>query len=136
MNESPRAAAALLRLCVQRLCEHLGDPKKNLDENIRIMAEKGLDSRVKKALDIVRVTGNRAVHPAHINSQADSGDDRTDSAALFRLVNIIADKMIGQEKDINEMYDELPRSVREGIARRDGKEPTTTNEEQGGSEPS
>ena len=62
VNSFPRGAAALLRLCVQKLCIHLGEKGKSIDEDIVSLVKKGLNPLVKRSLDIVRVIGNEAVH--------------------------------------------------------------------------
>ncbi|MEP7240630.1 MAG: DUF4145 domain-containing protein, partial [Devosia sp.] len=114
---SPRAAAALLRLCIQKLCAFLGEKGRNIDDDIASLVAKGLDPRVKKALDIVRVVGNEAVHPGTM----DLKDDRATAEELFRLVNLIAEIMISQPKHIAEMYATLPPAKLEAIERRDQK---------------
>ena len=76
-THSSRAAAALLRLALQMLLEHIGRSG-NLNTNIKNLVEEGLDSQIQQALDIVRVTGNHAVHPGEIVF-----DDTTDVQALF-----------------------------------------------------
>ena len=101
---SPRGAAALLRLCIQKICIFLKEPGKNLDDDIASLVKKGLDSRVQKALDIVRVIGNEAVHPGQI----DLRDDRGTATELFKLVNLIAEIMISQPNAIDAMYNALP----------------------------
>ena len=101
---SPRGAAALLRLAIQKLCSHLGERGKNVNEDIGKLVEKGLDSRVQRALDIVRVTGNEAVHPGQI----DLKDDVEMTQKLFGLVNMIADIMISQPKGLDKWYNSLP----------------------------
>ena len=59
LDLSPRGAAALLRLAIQKLCKELGQPGKNINDDIGALVAKGLDPDVQKALDIVRVIGTR-----------------------------------------------------------------------------
>lgn len=113
---SPRGAAALLRLAIQKLCRELGGKGKNIDEDIAAFVKGGLDTRIQRSLDIVRVIGNEAVHPGQI----DLRDDVATAEQLFALVNIIADALISQPKHIEEMYAGLPESKRAAIERRDG----------------
>ena len=115
-NLSPRGAAALLRLAIQKLCAHLGQPGKNINTDIKSLVEEGLPSRVQQALDSVRVIGNDAVHPGAI----DLKDDRETVNKLFKLVNFIANKMITEPKEIDELYGSLPQEKLDGINQRDG----------------
>jgi len=101
---SPRGAAALMRLVIQKLCAHLGEKGKNIDDDIACLVSKGLNPLVQKALDVVRVIGNEAVHPGTI----DLKDDSDTALRLFALVNAIADQMITHPKSVQEMYDLLP----------------------------
>ena len=115
-RESPRGAAALLRLAVENLCKSLVSPNKNLNDCIRELVRKGLDRGIQQALDTVRVVGNNAVHPGKI----DLRDDSKTVAALFRLVNFIAEQMVTGPKNRQEIYDALPADERSKIERRDG----------------
>jgi len=115
LNLSPRGAAALLRLCVQKLCIYLGKPGKNIDADIGSLVEDGLDVRVQQALDVVRVIGNEAVHPG----QMDLADDRDTASTLFDLLNRIAYDTITHPKKLAAIYGKLPASKREAIAKRD-----------------
>jgi hypothetical protein len=94
---------------------HLGEKGKNLDDDIASLVSKGLDPRVQKALDVVRVIGNNSVHPGQI----DLRDDRATAEKLFGLVNLIADIMITQPKHIDEMFQGLPEGARKAIEKRD-----------------
>ncbi len=114
---SPRGAAALLRLAIQKLCKELGGKGNKIDDDIAVLVSKGLDVRVQRSLDIVRVIGNEAVHPGLVDLRDDVGT----AEKLFSLVNIIADAMITQPKHIEEMYAGLPESKRAAIERRDGR---------------
>jgi hypothetical protein len=87
---SPRGAAALLRLAIQKLCKILGEKGKSIDDDIASLVKKGLDPRVQQALDVVRVIGNNAVHPGQI----DLRDDQSTAEKLFGLVNLIAEIML------------------------------------------
>lgn len=115
-ENSSRAAAALQRLCVEKLCLHvLGRERGNLNEMIGELVARGLDENVRKMLDIVRVVGNGAVHAATI----DLADDRDTVGTLFALVNEIAEEAISKPKRIEAMYASLPDKARAAIDRRD-----------------
>ena len=115
--KSPRGAAGLLRLCIQKLCKQLGQEGKSIDKDIGSLVAKGLDVRVQRALDTVRVIGNEAVHPGEM----DLRDDPETAEMLFTLVNAIADQMITQPKLRDALYEKLPKTKLEGIAARDAK---------------
>jgi Domain of unknown function (DUF4145) len=114
-TRSARGAAALLRLCIQKLCKGLGLSGKDLDKDIGSLVKRGLLPSVQKALDAVRVIGNNAVHPGQI----DLNDTPDMAAALFRLVNVIAEQMITAPKQVDELYAALPDNARQAIERRD-----------------
>ncbi|CAN7438134.1 DUF4145 domain-containing protein [Neorhizobium sp. LjRoot104] len=115
LHLSPRGAAALMRLAIQKLCKHLGQPGQNINADIKALVSAGLDVRVQKALDAVRVIGNSAVHPGSI----DISDDRPTAESLFRLINLIADKMISEPKHVDEVYAMLPPGALKQIEERD-----------------
>ncbi|GHO53748.1 DUF4145 domain-containing protein [Ktedonobacter robiniae] len=114
-SHSPRASAALLRLALQKLCIHLGQPGKNLHDDIRALVEAGLSPKVQQAFDIVRIAGNNAVHPGEI----DFNDDAKTVKTLFKLINFIVEEMITRPREIKKMYDTLPQTKRDEIEKRD-----------------
>ena len=63
----------------------------------------------------VRVIGNESVHPGTI----DLRDNRDIAVKLFELVNIIAQVMITNPKDIEGLFDSLPEEKKDAISRRD-----------------
>jgi hypothetical protein len=117
VDSSPRGAAALLRLCVQKLCKHLGEKGRNIDDDIASLVAKGLNPLVQKSLDIVRVIGNGAVHPGVL----DLRDDRSTAVLLFDLLNAITEQMITHPKTVSNMYGKLPEAKRKAIEARDSK---------------
>ena len=117
---SPKGACAILRLALQKLCNRLAnqDEKKKIDGAIKKLVENGLPQTLQKAMDTVRIVGDEAVHPGEINI-----DDNKDIAiAMFRLMNIIVEKVVVEPKEINELYQLMPEVKLKGIENRDKKE--------------
>lgn len=114
-NKSPRAACALLRLAVERLCNELGETGK-IDSMIGNLVKKGLPSLIQKALDVVRVIGNKAVHPGQI---AFDVDDKSTAETLMKLLNIITERLITEPKEIDDIFNALPQSTKDAIEKRD-----------------
>ena len=115
-NKSPRAACALLRLAIDRLCNELGETDRDINKNIGALVAKGLPQSVQKALDIVRVVGNKAVHPGQIVFDV---DDNATATMLMHLLNMIVTRMITEPNEIDSLYQGLPESVKDSIEKRD-----------------
>jgi biotin operon repressor len=117
LKKSPRGACALLRLALQKLMVQLGKSGKNLNDDIAKLVKEGLPQKIQRALDIVRVIGNNAVHPGQI----DIRDDENTGYKLFELINLIAESMITRAKEIDKLYNSLPEDQRKAIEERDKK---------------
>lgn len=117
-NSSAKGAAALLRLCIQKLAVHLGGSGKNINSDIKALVSNGLPVKIQQALDYVRVVGNNAVHPGEINLE-----DNPDTVhALFGLINLIVENQISQPKQVSELFNSLPQGAQEAVAKRDGQQ--------------
>lgn len=113
-SRSPRGAAALLRLAIQKLCMQLGGGGENLSADIGSLVKRGLPELIQQSLDVVRVTGNNAVHPGQIET-----DDPQVAETLFELTNIIVEQMIAVPERIKHLYDALPEVDKARIEKRD-----------------
>jgi Domain of unknown function (DUF4145) len=114
-NRSPKGTVALLRLAVQKLCVHLGQPGKNINDDVGAIVKEGLFPLIQQDMDTVRITGNEAVHPGEINID----DERDLALELFHFVNLIAEHTITTPKRVKEMYDRLPQAKRDAVDKRD-----------------
>lgn len=112
---SAKASAALLRLAIQHLCIELGEKGKNINDDIKSLVEKGLNPEIQQALDIIRVTGNNAVHPGTMDLE----DNEENAGSLFELLNFIVSQMISNPKKIKEMFESLPVGAKNAIKTRD-----------------
>ena len=113
--QSPRGAAALLRLGIQKLVIELGEDGDNLNGAIGNLVKKGLSERIQKSLDLVRVIGNNAVHPGQIVIE----DNIEVAMSLFKITKLIVDGIITKPKEIDELYNNLPEGVKNQITKRD-----------------
>lgn len=119
-SDSPRGAAALLRLAIQKLCPILGSTKSDINASIgELVAAGKITPMIQQALDSVRVIGNEAVHPGTV----DLNDSPEVARALFNLVNFIIEKAITEPKQIDALYQSLPANKLAGIVQRDAPKP-------------
>jgi len=109
MNTSPRAASGLLRSCIRKLCIHLGEKGKTMDNDIDALLMKGLNPKIIKSLDKVRVTGKDAVPPGTI----DTRDNLSVALQLSQLINIISSAMITQARLLDELNETTETKRRE-----------------------
>ena len=107
LQKSPRSAAALLRLALQKLCKELGGKGKNIRQDIGLLVkEKGLSAHAADAMDSIRIVGNDAVHPGEFDLRGDT----TTATILFDLINFIAETMLTEPKKRKAFYEKLPDS--------------------------
>ncbi|MGU9962796.1 MAG: DUF4145 domain-containing protein [Candidatus Halichondribacter symbioticus] len=120
---SQRAAAALLRVALERLTVHLGEPTGKLNTRIGNLAKrKHLDERAIKGFDIVRVITNESgAHDGLIDLTGLDGANVIKK--LFFLINYIIEKTLTETKKVDQMFGDLPEDKREGIKNRDKPTP-------------
>ena len=114
-TKSPRAACALLRLAIERLCNELGE-NDTIDKMIGSLVKKGISPTVQQALDSVRVIGNKAVHPGQISLDVEKKET---AEILMRLLNLITQRLISDPKEAESIYNQLPDKTKQSIERRD-----------------
>src|SRR3990167_9034185 len=92
-------------------------PNEDLNDDIKNLVKKGLNPKIQQSLDILRITGNNAVHPGEINLE----EEPEKVLKLFELINFITEKMITELKEINNFYDTLPENSKKAVEKRDNK---------------
>jgi hypothetical protein len=108
LEASPRGAAALLRLTIEKLCKELGVSGEGLKDEIPIFVRQHVDARVQKALDAARLIESNAMH----RGQIDIEDDRATAESLSGLVNLICEKMIMEPTHLQALYTRLRERTR------------------------
>ena len=114
---SPRGAAALLRLVVQKLMKHLGESGTDINKDIASLVAKGVPREVQQAFDLCRVTGNEAVHPGTLD--LNTTPERV--LYLFKAVNYIVEDCITRPREFETEFNGLPADKLKGIENRDKK---------------
>jgi len=115
VGESPRSAAALLRMAIHDLITQLGESEEDIDESVENLKKKGLEVKMERALESVRVIGDGAVPPGQI----DTRDDAETASILFNLLNLIVEALITQPRKVDELLEKLPDKRRRASRKRD-----------------
>lgn len=110
-TDSPRSAAALLRLCVQKLCQGLLKKEGKIHNQIGELVELGFPKRALEAFDTIRIFGNESVHPGTL----DLNDTPEVAMALFRLLNMAVRYCITEEKELKAIRELTPPTKRRDI---------------------
>ncbi|MER9373658.1 DUF4145 domain-containing protein [Mesorhizobium sp. M0491] len=101
-DASPRAAAALLRMCIEGLCKFVTQ-KDNFDDAVHELEKQGVPKQITVAMDVVRMTGNEVLHAARLYGSDDPGT----VAILFRLANSIVQWAITEQKQLQELVTQI-----------------------------
>jgi hypothetical protein len=120
-QDSPRAAAGLLRVAVDTLLRDVVPDAgtKSLNELIPIAKRQGLPIAVEHGLDVLRVTGNGALHPGQID--LDEEDPAGTVSSLCLLINLTVEHLVAAPQMAAEMFAALPAGIRAAIEKRDSK---------------
>src|SRR6266404_7640923 len=114
LEASPRGAAALLRLAIEKLCKELGVSGESLKDDIAFLVREDVDARVQKVLDAARIIESNAVRPDPIGL----GDDPATAETLSGLVNLICEKMIMEPRHLQAVYTKLREGARTAMEQR------------------
>ncbi len=115
---SPRAAAALLRVAVETLVNGLQPGNRTLFQKIGDLVKGGLAAQVQQAMDMLRVTGNDAVHPVQ-TIVLESDEEAGLVPGLFEMLNFIVEQVVDRQAHIDRLFGQLPESARKVIEKRD-----------------
>lgn len=118
LPHSKRAAAALCRAALERLAKHLTQdlpPSVKLDGRLVALAKR-VSSPTLQALNIIRQTGNTALHGEKDGDASAviflDESDATIADVFFVAINALADELITRPRLMDELYQRLPAGVR------------------------
>lgn len=111
---SPRASCALMRYAIEEFIKGMGY-KDDLFDNIGKMYKESIISvTIKDGLDIVRVTGNNALHGNKIDIS-----DQTTVHLIFTLINQIVEELISIPKEKKSLSTLFSKGELKAIEKRD-----------------
>jgi hypothetical protein len=114
LEASPRGAAVLLRLAMEKLCEELGESGESPKDGIASCVQEDVDARVQKVLDAMRIIESDATSQGQIGV----GDNRAAAETLAGLVNLICEKMIIEPRQLQAMYTKLREGAQNTMEQR------------------
>ena len=71
LNQSPRGATALMRVCIQKLVPLLQQDGKYLNEYISSLVRKALEVEIQQSMEVLQVLRNDPGQPSNLETQED-----------------------------------------------------------------
>lgn len=111
---SPRASAALMRLCLQQFFNEQKIAGNSINDQIKELIRRGMPEHIIQYVDSCRIIGNNGVHPGEIDL-----NDNTDMASsLFPIMNLIIEYLVSEKKKASQIYNSLPPGAVQAAERR------------------
>src|SRR3984893_16056996 len=88
LNKSPRAAAALIRICIQNMMPLLKETGQNLDERVASLLRKGLEVEIQQAMDVLQVIRKNPGQENHV----DLRDETAIATRMFESLKEILER--------------------------------------------
>lgn len=111
LRASPRSAAAICRIMLEKLLGILKIEGKDLYNKIDTLKRQGIATEVGRSLDLVRIYGNNGAHPGQIQVS----DDFETSVILLSLINYLVEKLITLPKSAHALYVNIPEQKRAAL---------------------
>lgn len=103
-NLSPRAACALLRVCLEKLATQAGGVDGPLAKKIESL---GLSPRMKKLAEACRLTGNEAMHGDYFDLDIPEEELIDNAYAVSGFINRLTEEFFGLEAETNELIGKM-----------------------------
>jgi Domain of unknown function (DUF4145) len=114
LDASPRGAAALLRLALDKVCKELGESRESPKDDMASFVQEDVDARAQKVLEAMCIIESNATPPGQIGV----GDNRAAAETLSGLVNLICEKMIMEPRHLQAVYTKLREGALNAMERR------------------
>lgn len=103
-NLSPRAACALLRVCLEKLATQAGGYGGTLSQKVKSL---GLSPRMKKLADACRLPGNEAMHGDYFDLGIPEDELKDNAYAISGFINRLTEEFFGLEVETNEIIEKM-----------------------------
>lgn len=103
-SASPRAACAMLRMCVERMVDEKGIKGENLEIRINKL---GLPNNLLPLATACRLVGNKAIHTNLIDFSVSNEESFARAHALSKFANRLADELFGITAEAERLIAEI-----------------------------
>jgi hypothetical protein len=88
LNKFPRGAAALTRICIQKMMPLVKGNAENLDENFSSLVRKGLKVEIQQAMDVLQLVRKSPLQP----SEVDLKEENETAKTLLNSLKVILER--------------------------------------------